>query len=148
VPSASEKVAGKQKESKVTDLELQKTVDRPVLPGNDGGSSFRAVRYHPHDPKVLYTVINTVPSRSQKKNAPRRAFVCKWNAENWTVTRPRQVSDRSLTCFDIRYAANTGAGLFYSHRHEQRGRKVYRVRLIRLHSRCTGWEHTRSQFLS
>ncbi|KAI0092471.1 WD40 repeat-like protein [Irpex rosettiformis] len=95
------KKAGKKKEMPVLELELYKTIDRPDLPGVDGGSSFRAVRYHPQDSKVLYTVLNTVPPRSQKKNAPRRAFICKWNAEKWVVTRPRKVSDRGLTCFDV-----------------------------------------------
>lgn len=100
--TTSEKAAGKQKEVPLTDLKLSKTVDRPDLPGTAGGSSFRAARFRPQDPKTLYTVINTVPPRSQKKNAPRRAFVCKWNVEKWTVTRPRKVSDRGLTCFDVR----------------------------------------------
>ncbi|KAI0698637.1 WD40 repeat-like protein [Cytidiella melzeri] len=99
--STSEKAAGKRKETLGTDMELVKTVERPNLPGFDGGSSFRAVRFHPQDSTTLYTVINTVPSRSQRKNAPRRAFVCKWSTDSWDVTRPRQVSDRGLTCFDV-----------------------------------------------
>ncbi|KAI0347447.1 WD40 repeat-like protein [Trametopsis cervina] len=99
--STSEKAAGKQKEKSLVELELIKTVERPTLPGDDGGSSFRSVRYHPQDPKILYTVINTVPPRNQRKNAPRRAFICKWDTEKWAVTRPRKVSDRGLTCFDV-----------------------------------------------
>ena len=97
--TTSEKSAGKQKE---IELELVKTVDRPSIPGADAGSSFRAARYHPSDPTVFYTVVNTVPPRTRTKHAPRKAFVCKWNTEKWEVTKVRKVSDRSVTCFDVR----------------------------------------------
>lgn len=94
------KAYGKKKESTLAKLELLKTIDRPTLPGKDAGSSFRAARYHPHDEKVLYTVLNTVPPRTRTKSSPRRAFVCKWDTETWQVTRVRKVSDKGLTCFD------------------------------------------------
>ncbi|EED80759.1 predicted protein [Postia placenta Mad-698-R] len=68
------KAYGKKKESTLAKLELLKTIDRPTLPGKDAGSSFRAARYHPHDEKVLYTVLNTVPPRTRTKSSPRRAF--------------------------------------------------------------------------
>ncbi|KAJ3558946.1 hypothetical protein NM688_g634 [Phlebia brevispora] len=107
VPSASEaddgtseKQAGKQKEISL-ELDLVQTIERPTLPGTDAGSSFRAVRYHPSNPTVLYTVLNTVPQRTRSKHSPRRAFVCKWNTDNWEVTKLRKVSDRNVTCFDV-----------------------------------------------
>ncbi|KAI0761730.1 WD40 repeat-like protein [Irpex lacteus] len=89
--TTSEKAAGKQKEvpSQTSNYPRHR---RKQLPR-------RAVP--PTGSQTLYTVINTVPPRSQKKNAPRRAFVCKWNVEKWIVTRPRKVSDRGLTCFDV-----------------------------------------------
>lgn len=40
----SDKAAGKEKESALTALELLKTVERPTLPGDNAGSSFRSVR--------------------------------------------------------------------------------------------------------
>ncbi|PSR73491.1 hypothetical protein PHLCEN_2v10783 [Hermanssonia centrifuga] len=97
----TEKKAGKQKEVALPKLDLVKTVDRPTLPGQDGGSSFRSARYHPLDSKVLYTVVNAVPPRNRTKNSPRRAFVCKWNTEKWEVAKLRKVGDRGLTCFDV-----------------------------------------------
>ncbi|KZT72696.1 WD40 repeat-like protein [Daedalea quercina L-15889] len=97
----SEKAAGKEKESALTALELLKTIERPTLPGNNAGSSFRSVRYHPHDEKVLYTLVNSVPPRTRTKSSPRRAFVCKWDTEKWEVTKIRKVGDKGVTCFDI-----------------------------------------------
>ena len=95
----SEKAAGKQR---ATALELVQTVDRPDLPGKDAGSSFRAAKFHPQNPSVLYTVINTVPPRTRTKNSPRKAYICKWDTAKWKVTTKRQVSDKGLTCFDVR----------------------------------------------
>ena len=40
----SEKAAGKEKEGAPMELELLKTVERPTLPGDNAGSSFRSVR--------------------------------------------------------------------------------------------------------
>ncbi|KAH9850052.1 WD40 repeat-like protein [Lenzites betulinus] len=82
-------------------LKLVHTIDRPELSGKDVGSSFRGARYHPHDEKVLYTISNTVPPRTRTKSSPRRAFVCKWDTETWTVVHKRQISDKQVTCFDI-----------------------------------------------
>ncbi|KAI9001311.1 WD40 repeat-like protein [Trametes punicea] len=92
------------KDKKAGELEalaLLQTVDRPQLPGKDAGSSFRAARYHPHDEKILYTVMNTVPPRTRTKSSPRRAFICKWDTDTWKLTKTRQVSDRQVTCFDV-----------------------------------------------
>ena len=30
--------------------------------------------------------------------------MCKWNTETWMVEKTRNVGDRQITCFDIRYA--------------------------------------------
>ncbi|RDX53578.1 WD40 repeat-like protein, partial [Lentinus brumalis] len=98
LPSEDNKPAEKQSEPQ---LELLQTIDRPLLPGKDAGSNYRAVRFHPKDEKTLYTVSNTVPPRTRTKSSPRRAFVCKWNTDTWNVTKTRQVSDRGVTCFDI-----------------------------------------------
>ncbi|KAI0771972.1 WD40 repeat-like protein [Trametes elegans] len=90
-----------KKEGQPVALDLLKTIDRPTLPGKDAGSSFRAARYHPHDEKVLYTVVNTVPPRTRTKSSPRRAFICKWDTDTWKVTKTNKVSDRQVTCFDV-----------------------------------------------
>ncbi|KAI0824670.1 WD40 repeat-like protein [Trametes gibbosa] len=82
-------------------LKLVQTIERPELPGKDAGSSFRAARYHPQDEKVLYTISNTVPPRTRTKSSPRRAFICKWDTETWTVVHKRQISDKQVTCFDV-----------------------------------------------
>ncbi|GBE79367.1 WD40 repeat-like protein [Sparassis latifolia] len=101
IPEKSDKATGKQKQIPPVELCLLKTVDRPNLPGKDAGGSFRSVRYHPLDENTLYTVINTIPPRTRTKSTPRRAFICKWNAETWEVIRSRKVGDRGLTCFDV-----------------------------------------------
>lgn len=85
-----------------TSFELVKTIERPTLPGNFAGSNFRAARFHPTDPKTLYTIINTVPPRTRTKNSPRVAFVCKWDTETWEVVKLRKVGEKGATCFDIR----------------------------------------------
>ncbi|OSC98694.1 WD40 repeat-like protein [Trametes coccinea BRFM310] len=92
---------GKKKGVEPAALELLQTIDRPDLPGKDAGSSFRAARFHPHDEKVLYTVMNTVPPRTRTKSSPRRSFICRWDTETWKMTKTRQVSDRQVTCFDV-----------------------------------------------
>jgi len=95
------KKSGKQKAEALPELELVTTVERPTLPGNDAGSSFRAIRFHPNDPKTLYAVINTVPPRTRTKHSPRRAFICKFDTETWEVSKLRKVSDKGITCFDV-----------------------------------------------
>ncbi|KAI0736108.1 WD40 repeat-like protein [Fomitopsis betulina] len=91
----SDKAAGKEREGTVTTLELLMTVERPTLPGDNAGSSFRS------DETVLYTLVNAVPPRTRTKSSPRRAFVCKWNTDTWEVTKLRKVGDKGVTCFDV-----------------------------------------------
>jgi len=93
--------ARKNGKQKASELELLKSLDPPKLPGNYARSSFRAVRFHPLDPKILYTVVNTEPPKTSPKSSPRRSFICRWNTETWQVTKFRQVSVRGLTCFDV-----------------------------------------------
>ncbi|KAH9938495.1 uncharacterized protein B0H18DRAFT_1205723 [Fomitopsis serialis] len=62
-------------------------VERPTLPGNNAGSSFRSVP--PQDGK------------DKNESSPRRAFVCKWDTEKWEVTKMRKVGDKGVTCFDV-----------------------------------------------
>ncbi|KAH8106308.1 WD40 repeat-like protein [Cristinia sonorae] len=90
-----------KKSPALPELELVNTIDRPSLPGSDAGSSFRCARFHPSDFKILYTVINTVAPKKARKNAPKRAYICKWDTETWKVKKYRKVSDRPLTCFDV-----------------------------------------------
>ncbi|KAI1789016.1 WD40 repeat-like protein [Ganoderma leucocontextum] len=90
-----------EEDGEVTTLELLHTIDRPTLPGKDAGSSYRAVRFHPGDEKVLYSVSNTVPPKTRTKSSPRRAYVVRWDTDTWKTTKLRQISDRGVTCFDI-----------------------------------------------
>jgi prolactin regulatory element-binding protein len=100
--TASEK--GKEKASApiTAALELIQTVDRPTLPGNFTGSSFRAARFHPTEEHTLYTVMNTVPPRTRTKHSPYTSFVCKWNTDTWEVVKVRKISDKRATCFAAR----------------------------------------------
>lgn len=83
-------------------LELMKTIELPATLGAAAGGTFRAVRYHPLDSKIIYTVVNTSSPRSRKsKTTPRQAFVCKWNTDTWTVEKTRKVGDRQITCVDV-----------------------------------------------
>jgi prolactin regulatory element-binding protein len=43
--SKKSKKKGKQKEKPISDLELQRTIELPVLPGGIEGSTFRAARF-------------------------------------------------------------------------------------------------------
>jgi prolactin regulatory element-binding protein len=90
---------------KVPSLTLQESVPLPSSTGE--GSTFRAARYHPQDPRILFSVINSVPPRTRKtKTVTRQAFICIWNTETWVVEKTKKVGDRGLTCFDVRYEAN------------------------------------------
>jgi hypothetical protein len=94
---------GKEKATLNTVLELIKTVERPALPGNFAGSNFRSARFHPSDPTVLYTVVNTVPPRTRTKSSPRTAFVVRWDTEKWAPVKIRKIGDKGATCFDVRF---------------------------------------------
>ncbi|KAJ7591254.1 hypothetical protein C8J56DRAFT_887644 [Mycena floridula] len=108
----------------VPELELLRTVEIPDAVGGPGGGKFRSAkqvvlvkfrnpdllvnRYHPTDSRVLYTAINSSPVRTRKsKTASRKAFLCKWNTDSWTVEQVRKVGERGLTCFTVR--SNGGA---------------------------------------
>ncbi|KAF8211305.1 quinon protein alcohol dehydrogenase-like superfamily [Mycena galopus ATCC 62051] len=104
-PSPSKnKKKGKQKEKVIlnAELELLRTVNPPASGLGSTGSTFRAAKFHPEKPEILYTISNTVPGRSRtKKAAPRQAYVCKWNTATWAVDKVRKVADKGLTCFDV-----------------------------------------------
>jgi prolactin regulatory element-binding protein len=93
--------------AKLVDLELLQTIERPNLPGAEAGSNFRAARFDPNDYEVLYTMSNTVPARStgrgRSKQAPRLAYVCKWDVKTWKVKSKRKIGDKAATCFDLRH---------------------------------------------
>ncbi|PIL36872.1 hypothetical protein GSI_00562 [Ganoderma sinense ZZ0214-1] len=102
LPSEEEgEATEKSKGTPPVPLELLHTIDRPALPGKDAGSSYRAVRFHPCDEKVLYSVSNTVPPKTRSKASPRRAYVVKWDTDTWKTTKLRQISERGVTCFDV-----------------------------------------------
>jgi prolactin regulatory element-binding protein len=94
---------GKETTPTVSSLSLAHTVERPTLPGNFAGSNFRTARFHPTDPRTLYTVVNTVPPRTRTKSSPRVAFVVKWDTEKWEVVKLRKIGEKGATCFDVRY---------------------------------------------
>ncbi|KAF7800109.1 hypothetical protein EIP86_011354 [Pleurotus ostreatoroseus] len=102
IDGESEKQSGKRKDTSALGLKLEKTVEPPSLSGDNAESSFRSARFHPADSKVMYTVVNTVPPRARTKKPSRKAFVCRWDTDKWEITKHRKVSDRNVTCFDIR----------------------------------------------
>ncbi|THH33643.1 hypothetical protein EUX98_g502 [Antrodiella citrinella] len=100
-PKSEEPEKTTEKLDTLTALDLVSTIDRPTLPGSDAGCSFRCARFHPNDSNILYTVVNTVAAKKAKKNAPKRAYICRWDVDNWKLKKYRKVSDRPLTCFDV-----------------------------------------------
>ncbi|KAJ7937203.1 WD40 repeat-like protein [Mycena leptocephala] len=99
-PSKNKK-KGKQKATVLPELELLRTVDPPATVSVSTRSTFRAARFHPENPEILYTISNTTPPRSRTKKPALQAFVCKWNTETWAVDKIRKVGDKGLTCFDV-----------------------------------------------
>ncbi|RDB22641.1 Guanine nucleotide-exchange factor SEC12 [Hypsizygus marmoreus] len=99
---AKKKKSPSQATLSLSRLDLLKTVELPNSIGGSTGATFRSARYHPTEDKVFYTAINTSPPRTRKSKATQRvAYICKWNAESWTVEKTRKASDKGLTCFDI-----------------------------------------------
>ncbi|KAH9998384.1 WD40-repeat-containing domain protein [Russula vinacea] len=80
---ASEK--GKEKESSVLNLENPTVIERPKLPGGETGT-FRVARYHPHSSRIFYT---------------RKAYLIRWNTDQWKTERVRKVGVKGLTAFDV-----------------------------------------------
>ncbi|KIK65426.1 hypothetical protein GYMLUDRAFT_70536 [Collybiopsis luxurians FD-317 M1] len=97
------KKKGKQKASSnmLPTLTRERVVDMPPSLTGSSGSSFRAAKVHPTLENILYTAVNTTPSRGRGKSTPRQGFVSKWNTDTWTVEKTRKIGDRGLTCFSI-----------------------------------------------
>ncbi|KAE9410285.1 WD40 repeat-like protein [Gymnopus androsaceus JB14] len=96
--SPSKKKKRRQNSTSLPLLVCEKVVD---IPGGPSASSFRAAKMHPTQDNILYTVSNTIPTRSRGKATPRQAYVSKWNIDTWAVEKTRKVGDRGLTCFAI-----------------------------------------------
>ncbi len=109
---------GKEKEGSVLKLEDPTVIERPKLPGSETGT-FRVARwgigssaitfysqpesrYHPHTSRIFYTVINTTPPRGAKPTQ-RKAYLIRWNTDQWKVERIRKVGVKGLTAFDVRF---------------------------------------------
>ncbi|KAH9994073.1 WD40-repeat-containing domain protein [Russula compacta] len=90
---------GKEKEGLALKLENPSVIERPKLSGGETGT-FRVAKYHPHNSRIFYTVINTTPARGAK-SAQRKAYLIRWNAEEWKVERVRKVGVKGLTAFDL-----------------------------------------------
>ena len=62
------------------------------------------LRFHPSDENILYTISNTtaVRAKGRSKVTPRHAYISKWDCSSWKVTKSRKVSDKGVTCFDMR----------------------------------------------
>ena len=63
----SEKATGKQKETNLTEIELVKTVDRPSLPSEDAGSSFRSARYVTSPKHLIHLTHNRLGKVSSRR---------------------------------------------------------------------------------
>ncbi|KAI9467254.1 WD40 repeat-like protein [Lactarius psammicola] len=90
---------GKEKENAVLKLENPTVIERPKLPGGDTGT-FRVAKYHPHDSGIFYTAINTTPARGVKASQ-RKAYLVRWNTDEWKVERIRKVGVKGLTALDL-----------------------------------------------
>ncbi|THH03583.1 hypothetical protein EW145_g6157 [Phellinidium pouzarii] len=105
IRSKKQKQKQKAKSEQVGDLELLSTIEPPALAGlGAGSSSFRAVRFHPTNHNIVYTVLNTVSPRTRtrvSKTPSKQGYVCRWNAETWEVMKSRKVGEKGITCFDI-----------------------------------------------
>lgn len=103
---------------------LEATTTLPV-PGldvlsasEDGGvRTFRAGRFNPINPNILYTVINSTPPSgrgSRGKKVERRAFLVRWElaagdkkeqkeeSQTWVVRKVRNIGKRAVTVFTVR----------------------------------------------
>ncbi|KDQ21055.1 hypothetical protein BOTBODRAFT_27067 [Botryobasidium botryosum FD-172 SS1] len=107
---SSEKGKGKAD----TPLELIKTINRPQISGLADGTklAFRAARFNPQTPTILYAIMNSTPPRTagRQKKQDRLAYLCKWEftagtAENtpasWTLVKTKSISTKSITVFDV-----------------------------------------------
>lgn len=90
---------GKEKENSVLTLEDPTVIERPKLPGGETGT-FRVARYHPHTSRIFYTVINTTPPRGAK-SSQRKAYIIRWNVDQWKTERIKKVGVKGLTAFDV-----------------------------------------------
>src|SRR5258706_4227655 len=121
--SKSPKGKAKVAADKLPALELIKILGKPKLPNLAQGSnaSFRAARYssyhvsqftilnltypfryHPNDWAQLYAVMNASSPRGTR--GKRGAYVVRWDAKNWEITKSKKIADANITCMDIRYA--------------------------------------------
>ncbi|KAF8592380.1 WD40 repeat-like protein [Ramaria rubella] len=89
----------KGKTKKLDALNILRTVNSPTLPVQ--GMTFRAARFHPINPEILYTVLNVSPLRTPGKTSQRHAYIYKWNTRTWQVIKLRKVAEKSVTCFDV-----------------------------------------------
>ncbi|KAJ3723158.1 WD40 repeat-like protein [Lentinula raphanica] len=100
-PSKSKKKGKRKVSTSLPSLVCERVIEIPSSFGGAAGSSFRAAKVHPALDTTLYTVVNTIPSRTRGKSALRQAHVLKWNTESWTLEKTRKVGDRGITCFSI-----------------------------------------------
>lgn len=119
VYSLSGSKKGKEKEGTAFTLENPIIIEPPKLPGGETGT-FRVAkcvvilsllfhlyliekqRYHPHNSRVFYTVMNTTPTRGGKPTQ-RKAYIIRWNTDGWKAERIRKVGAKGLTVFDLRF---------------------------------------------
>ena len=80
-------------------------------------------RFNPKNPNVLLAVVNSAPSRSQKKKIGRKSFLIRWELPSavaaaveattsltskdvldpkWTLRKVRCIGNRAITVFEIR----------------------------------------------
>lgn len=83
-------------------LVLQHKVPIPHYFDATQKSSYRAVRFHPHDSTVLFALLNTIPQRAQKSKVPaRQAYMALISLKTGDVITMRKLADKGSTCFDI-----------------------------------------------
>jgi len=101
-------------------LEAATTIELPssqVLGASDDGGvrTFRAGRFDPGQPGIIYSVVNSTPApgRSSRKKGPeRKSFIVKWELTphksekasetgQWVVRKVRNLGKRAVTVFTL-----------------------------------------------
>jgi len=100
-------------------LEATTTIELPSLhmlgASDDGGvRTFRAGRFNPGQPSVIYSVVNSTPARSSRKKGPeRKSFLVKWEltlhtksekaseTAQWAVRKVRNLGKKAVTVFTL-----------------------------------------------
>ena len=87
-------------------VEHTTTVARFPIPGvsEEDAVQYRAARFHPEQPDILFAVANINPSRRAKRQGARRSVLVKFDTNSWLPIQVKPLNEKgSVTSFDITY---------------------------------------------